>query len=625
MMKIKNMNQDYKSAYQKFILDKKEKLSHGFIIGLISLVLAIIASLFSSAVLVCILSLISLILSGGESFAKFIKSAKKSKFNDTVFVLLAIVVSFLVGQFVLAATAMSVYKLLGVLMKFMTNRLGLMIKDAAEVVSEYANVVDDGMNVRRVYSKTLTQGTKIMVKNGETVPVDCVVIDGFSDFDTNNVYKSDVNLSASSGSKLLAGFVNIGTSVTCEAICDFDSSLVMDLNRLASMSDSKKTEGEKRFLTIAKWYQPIILILAAITLLIGGFVGGVWTSSIVRSCILLVISTTGAYTFAVPLISSCAVWNLKKKGLSLATADFIDEIADINCIAFEKNGILTNGEFEIKDIHTTEGISEDDFLMIAANCIGGRNNPISALLTKYMNQYIVAENMIEFPGKGIECTIMEKSFLCGSEAFMKECSVDVGELGGNTIYVSLDNVLIGAMLIQDSVKANTGDMLRNLRQVGVENIIMFSSERKETAELAYSDCGADEYYAELTPQGRTEIIQKLKEDEENVVAYIGEEINGDQAIVASDVGFTLINKNYNNLEYSKAILLGDLGTVTDAIELSRLTCGKIELHFYCASAIKIILAILGLFGAINIVSTVIIEALISIITIVSSIDLLKKK
>ncbi len=624
MMKVKNMGQEHQSLYLKRIPGTKKKLTNGLIAGGVALLLAIIASLFKNTVVICIFSVLSLLFSGGEVVSRIIKSTKKAKFDDIVFVLIAVLVPFCLGRFVIAALAMALYKLLSVLILFVTSGLGQKLHEDADVLPEYANFVDDGATVRRVYSASLTHGAKIIVKTGEIVPVDCVICDGFTEFDTSNVYRTENKVSLSAGDKVLAGFVNTGTSVMCEAVCDYDESLVMDMSRLASMAEASSTKGEKRFLTIAKWYPPVVLLLAVAALLIGGFTKGAWADAMLRASVLLIVATTGSYIIAVPMLSSCAVWNLKKKGLALAAGDLLDEIAEINCVAFEKNGILTNGEYEIKDIYTAEGISEEDFLMIAGNCIGGRQHPISKILTKYMNEYIPAENMIEFPGKGSECTIMGKSFLCGSENFMNECNIDVSQISGYSIYVAIDGVIMGAMLLQDLIKPHSGEMLRKLRQTGVEKIVMFSSERKETAELAYKDCGADEYYSELSSYDRAETIQKLQKGQDVTCAYIGSALTGEQAINTADVGMTLITKEDNGLEFSKAVLLGDLETVAESIEISRLTGGKIELHFYCASTVKIILAFLGLFGAINIAAAIVIEALLTLAGVFSALDLIKK-
>lgn len=623
-MKVKNMAQDQKTAYVKMNSVKRDKVLNGLFLGGLALLFVAFSALFKSRVIICILSIFSLILSGGEIASKSLKSMKKKKFDDEILVLLAVLVTFFLGRFTIAALAMAIYKISSILITYFHGQLGESIHSAADVLPQYANLVDGGSNILRVNSNTLKRGNIIMVKPGEIVPVDCVVVDGYTDFDTSNVYQSKTEVSLSPGDKVLAGFVNNGTSVTCEAICDYDESLTIDLSRLASMAEQKHTRVEKRFLGIAKRYPLIILILAVLTILIGGFSGGMWESSIYRACTLFVVATTGSYIAAVPLLSSCAVWNLKKKGLAISSGDLIDELADINCVAFEKNGILTDGEYKIKDIYTSDGISEEDFLMIAANCLGGRKHPISNILTKYMNSYIPVENVMEFPGKGMECTIMNKSFLCGSESFLTECGIDVSEIAGYTVYISIDGVIMGAMLIQDLVKPNSGESLRNLRQIGVEKIVMLSSERKETAELAYMDCGADEYYAELSPYGRVEVIQKLQKDDNVTCVYIGDRLSGEQALDTAHVGLTLIGKEECGLEYSKAVLLGDLETVQDAVEISQLACGKIELHFYCATAVKIILLLLSLFGAINIAATIIIEALLTIVTMFSAKDLLKK-
>ncbi len=625
LMKVKNMKQEIQGTYSKLYAQSKKNVTTALLVGGIALVLALIASLFKSPVLICIFSILSLILSGGEIVSKRIKTLSKVKVDDTLLILIAVLIPFFLGRFFVSALAMALYRIFSLLIFYASGRLGVLLNDAADVLPRDANVLDDDMNIRRVPAESVLCGTKIIVKTGETVPVDAIILDGFTDFDTSNVCRGTSAMSLSSGDKILAGYINTGAAVTCEAVTDYSESLVMDMARLASLSETGNTKGEKRFKTIAKWYPVAVLGVAILMLLIGGLTSGLWASCMLRVSVLLIVATTGSYIASVPLLSSVAVWNLKKKGLSLSSGDMIDEIADINCVIFEKNGILTDGEYNIKDIYTSEDISEEDFLMIAANCIGGKPHPISRILTKYMNPYIPAENVMEFPGKGSECTIMGKTFLCGTENFMKECDVDISEAPGYSLYVSIDGVLMGAMLLQDALRLNNAELTQELRETGVEKIVMFSSERKEAAELAFKDSGADEYFAELSANERGETVKRIKQnDEEMTCLYIGDTVNGEQALDAADIGFTLVRKDDKGLEYAKAFLLSNLETVADAIELSRLTCGKIELHFYCASAIKIILGFLALFGAINIAAAIFVEAILSILAIYSARDLLKK-
>jgi len=623
-MKVKNMTQEHQSTYVKQYSYKKDKLTNGLFTGVLALVFAMIAVLFTNRFLVCIFSILSLVFAGGEVLAKLTKGSKKSKTDDTILILIAILVLFFAGRFEVAAIAISLYRIFSIFIMYISGKLGRSIKDIVDVLPEYANLVDDGMNVQKVPSASLGRGAKIMIKNGETVPVDCVVLDGFADFDASNVTKNKDDVSVSPGDKILAGYINMGATVTCEAVCDYEESIVIDMNRLAAMAESSSAKSHNRFMALAKWYPPAVLLIAIVTILIGGLVNGAWITSIERACVLLIVATTGSYVSTVPLLTACAVWNLKKKGLALSSGDLIDEFADINYVAFEKNGILTDGAYAIKEVYTAEGISEEDFLMIAGNCIGGRANAISKILTPYMNPYIPVENTIEFAGKGVECSIMGKLFLCGSKNFMKECNVDVKEISDYTIYVAIDGVLMGAMLIQDTIRPNTGELLRKLRQTGVEKIVMLSSERKETAELAYSDCGADDYFAELTSYTRAETIQKLKAGQDITCAYVGDATSGIQALDAADVPITLISEDDNNLEYAKSFLLGNLDSVADAIEYARLTSGKVELHFYCASAVKIILTLFALFGAVNIIAAIFLESILTILGILSAKDLIKK-
>lgn len=612
-----------RNLYQKMYSYKKKKLAPGFLAGVVALLMALLASICGN-VLACIISIFSLFISGGELLSKTLRGGKREKADDGLFVLLAVLVTFFLGRFAMAAIAMAIYKLAGVILMYVSGLVGDCMMKSANVLPAYANQVDADATIRRIPVSSVTRGMKIMVKPGETVPADSVISDGFSDFDTSNVYLSKDPVSLSAGDKVLGGFVNMTSSVTCEVLCDGENSLVSEMRRLAEHAENGSTKGEKRFSSIAKWYSPAVLVLAIIVLMVGGFTTGAWTNAMMRACVLLLVASTGSYIMASPLARSCAAWNLKKKGLAVASADLIDEIADINLVAFEKDGILTDGVYTLGDVYVTEDVTKEDFLMIAANCIGGRQHPVSKVLTMYMNTYLVTENVIEFPGKGVECTIMGKTFLCGSESFVKDSGVDIGDVTGYTVYVTIDGTVMGALTVEDTLKENTQAPLQVLRDVGVEKIVLFSSDSEEIVEPASAGCGADAYYADLTPYKRAEVIGQLKEDENVTCAYIGDLANGSQAMEAADVGITLVQKSDSEIKHSKVALLGELSTIAETVEIARLACSKIEMHFYCATAVKIVLALLGLFGAINIASAIVIDTLLALVALVSALDLLKK-
>jgi len=622
-MKVKNMSRNRQSTYSKLMQLSNKNLKRNFLLGVIALVLAFIASLIKNNILCCIFSLISLVISGGETVFKLIKGTKDSKI-DTVLVVAAVLISFFMGKFVVAAVAMGLYKFLTTIITYIFGLLGKDLKSVVDVCPKYANIIDSNSNIRVVPSDELIKGNKIMIKAGEIAPVDCIITEGFSEFDTSNIYLSKKVESLSSGDKVLAGYINTGSSVTCVACCDYDESIVKDLNRIADMAEVTSTIGEKRFLKIAKLYPLCILILAILVLIIAGLYSGSWANGMNIVSVLLIAATSGSFVVAVPLFTSFAVWKLKKKGMAISGCEILDEIADINCVAFEKNGILTDGAFEISDTYTAEGITEEDLLMITGMCIGKRSHPVSKLFTKYMNEHLLAENVMEFPGKGVECTIMGKSFICGTEGFIKECGVDISEIPGYRLYITIDEVLMGAVSYEDSLSEGINEDLDELRKTGVEKIVMFAPDKEESAKVAFEACGADEYLAELTPFGRAEAVSKLKQEENATCAYIGESLGGEQAISEADIGISLISKEDNGLEFSKVTLLGKLKTLAEAIEVARLANGKVEIHFYCASAVKIIITLLGLFGALNIAAALLIDSILTIAALLSAKELLKK-
>ncbi len=622
-MKVKNMVRNKQSISSKLMQMNDKKFRTNLLVGLLALILAFVASKMPNAFLICLFSIISLVLSGAETISKLIKGTKDSK-QDTILVVAAIIIPFCLGQFVVAASAMSIYKLSLAVISKMLSGLGKSFKNIINVLPKTANVIDSNSNIRSTLSEEIIKGTKFMVKSGEIVPVDCIITEGFSDFDTSLVCDMGKDESLSSGDKALAGYINNGSSVTCVAVCDYEDSIVKDLNRIANMSEITSTIGEKRFEKIGKWYPMLTLALAIVVLLIYGMSSGDWGNGMKVVSALLIAATSGSFMIGIPLYTSCAIWKLKKKGIAISSTELLDEIADINCVAFEKNGILTDGKFKITDTYTAEGFSEEDLLMIAGVCVGGKAHPISRLFTKYMNEHLNAENVMEFPGKGVECTIMEKTFLCGTEDFIKESGIDISEVTGHRLYITIDNVLLGAVSYEDALSESSVYDIEALRKMGVEKVVMFTPDKEDDAKVQFAASGADEFVCELTPFKRAEEVSKIMEEEGVTCAYIGEHLGSEQAMEEADVGISLVNKETNGLEYVKVILLGKLKTLADAIDFARLANSKLEIHFYCAAAAKIITILLGLFAVLNVAAALVIDAVLTTAALVSAKEILKK-
>jgi Cd2+/Zn2+-exporting ATPase len=622
-MKVKNMVKSKQTTYSKITSYIGKDLKKGLLTGVVALVLAIISSLFNNAVLACIFSILSLVIAGAEVMFKLIKGTKDAKL-DTVLVITAILIPFCVGEFSVAALAMSIYKLSSVVTGFVLSILGKEFRATADVTPKNANLIDSQSNIRVVPSNELRSGDKFMVKTNDIVPVDSIVTEGFSQFDTSRVHSSASDVSLSAGDKVLAGYINTGSSVTCAAVCNYDESIVMDFNRMADMSETTSTIGEKRFMQIAKWYPLGVLALAILVLLIVGLSTGIWNSAMLKVSVLLIAATSSSFVIAVPLFTSAAVWILKKKGLAVSSAELLDEIADVNCVAFEKDGVLTDGVYKITDVYTAEGITDSDLLMIAGICVGGRAHPVSRIFTKYMNEHLKAENVMEFAGKGVECTIMNKSFICGTEDFVNECGVDVSEISGYRLYITLDNVVMGAVNYADNLSSGIATDIDELRKTGVEKVVMFTKDLGDAAKETFEISGADEYVENIDSFMRVEKISSLKQEEDATCAYIGDILGGEQAINEADVGVALINKEENGLEYSKIALIGKIKSLAEAIEISRIANGKVEIHFYCACAAKIIITLLGLFGAMNVASALIVDTILTIAALLSAKDILNK-
>ena len=266
-MKAKKRGTQRKNLYQTMYAYSKKNLQANILTGIVALVLAFLATLLGN-VLACVVSLISLFISGGATTSKILQGIKHGKVDDSVLIFIAVIVSFFLGQFTLAATAMAIYKLATVLIIYLSGRVGISMMHAAEVLPAYANLVDTDATIRKIPVTSVTRGMKIIVKTGEIVPADSIILDGCTEFDTSSVYYSEENISFSTGDKILAGFVNKGTSVTCKVLYDSANSVVSKMKKIAAHAEKGSTKGEKRFSAIAKWYPSMMLLLAVAVLIV---------------------------------------------------------------------------------------------------------------------------------------------------------------------------------------------------------------------------------------------------------------------------------------------------------------------------------------------------------------------
>ena len=598
----------------------KKKVQGNLAVGVIALVLALLSAVFGP-VLQCIFAVLSLFISAGAPVSLVLKKNKKSEISDVVFVLLAVLITFFAESFSAAAIAMAIYKLSEAALVYIAGSLGKDMKKAADIVPAYANIHTLEGGFERIATKALAGGMLVLVKSGETVPADCILKEGVASFDTRALYADGGSVLAEPGDFVYAGYKNTGSDVVLEVV-RAEHSIANDLKRIAITGEKSSKAGSKRFYAVSAWYPAAMVFLAIVVLFLFGVYGPSWGSAMKRCALLLICATGGSYVSLVSLLNACGVWRLKRDGLSIDNCEEIEILSELDCVAFEKSGVLTDSNYVLKEIYAADKMSEADVLMLIANCIGGKTHPISRLVEANRNPHIIVENAMEFAGKGIECTILEKTFLCGSEVFLKECGIEIGEQTGYTVYVAADGVLVGAVKIENLLKQGTSDQLQALREVGVLKTVLLTSEAKETAEAAYLSCGADEYRFDLTAQGRADAISELKENDHEVCAYVGD-ARYIQAITKADIGISVVNTEEGVTAKQGAVLLGDMKTLANAVEIARETVGKIELHFYAATAVKLILVLLSLFGAISLGGAIIIDALLSASAILSAKSLLK--
>lgn len=571
---------------------------------------------------------VSYIVVGGEILLRAARNISKGQIFDENFLMaLATIGAFAIGEYPEGVAVMLFYQIGELFQDMAVGHSRKSIKALLDIRPDYANL-KEGKNIRKVEPAEVKVGDYIVVKPGEKIPLDGIVIEGNSTVDTSNLTGENVPRSVESGDSVLSGFVNNQGLLTIEVSKEFEESTVSKILDLVENASSKKAPTENFITVFARYYTPVVVISALVIAFMPPLLFNLNLSDwIYRALIFLVISCPCALVISIPLGFFGGIGGASKTGILIKGGNYLDALNQVDTIVMDKTGTLTKGVFKVTEIEAVEDFTEDEVLEYAAFGEAFSNHPIGKSIIEAYGKDIdnkIIESYREISGKGIKAEINGDEIIVGNRRLFEDEGIFVEDKKsfGTIVYVSKNNKYIGNIIISDEIKEDAKETISQFKELGIKETIMLSGDNKLVANEVGKSLGIDGVYGGLLPQDKVSILEKIMNEKgkEGKVAFVGDGVNDAPVLARADVGIAM-----GGLGSDAAIEAADIVIMTDepkkistGIKISKRTKKIVTQNIIFALGVKLIVLILGAFGVATMWEAVFADVGVSIIAILNS-------
>lgn len=501
------------------------------------------------------------------------------------------------------AAVMLFYQVGELFESYATNKTRRSISDMMDIAPDYANVESDNGELAQVDPGEVKVGGVIVVKPGERVPLDGVVIEGSSQLDTSALTGESVPRVVEEGGEVISSCVNMTSVLRVRTTKPYGESTVQRILELVENASEKKARTENFISRFARYYTPIVVGLAALIAVVSPFFGSTLTASVQGALVFLVVSCPCALVISVPLSFFSGIGAASRIGVLVKGSSYLETLGAVDTVVFDKTGTLTNGSFNVVAVHTEAGIDPNLVLSYAAHAEAYSDHPI-ALSVKESYSGAIDQTHIakvkELSGKGVAATVDTHEVLVGNDKLMKDCGIPFHdcELVGTILHVALDGTYIGHIVIADVIKDDAKATIEALHAAGVSKTVMLTGDREEVAAAVAKELGIDDYHAQLMPQDKVANVERLitSESGKGKVAFVGDGINDAPVLMRADIGIAMGAMGSDAaIEAADIVLMDDKPSkIGDAIKIARKTMRIVRQNIVFAIGVKIVIMILAL-------------------------------
>lgn len=613
------------------------KMSKQLIKIIISLLLVVISLLlkFDTELYSNILYVIAYIIVGYDIVLKAVRNIFKGKvFDENFLMTVATIGAFCIGEFPEAVAVMLFYQIGELFQSYAVDRSRKSVASLMDIRPDYANVYREN-EIERVDPDEVNIGEIILVKPGEKIPLDGIVVDGESMLNTQALTGESVPRKVTVNDEVLSGCINNDGILKIKVSKEFEESTVSKILDLVENASSRKSKSENFISKFAKYYTPIVVIVSVALAVIPPLVikEALFSDWLYRALSFLVVSCPCALVISIPLSFFGGIGAASKIGVLIKGSNYLEALASAEIVVCDKTGTLTEGVFKVQKIKAI-GYSDDELLRYAAYAEGFSNHPISISLkqayNKEINEKLVTETQ-EISGKGVLAKVDGKMVLVGNEKIMKEYNIKFqkSEETGTIVYVAINDEFAGTILIADKIKEDSYKAVKLFKNNNVKKVVMLTGDRDNISESVANELNLDEYHAELLPQDKVSLVEKLMTQKSSggKLIFVGDGINDAPVLALSDIGVAM-----GGLGSDAAIEAADVVIMTDepskiasSVQISKKTMRIVKQNIVFAIAVKIGVLIFSAFGVSTMWEAVFADVGVSVLAIVNALRVLRIK
>ena len=591
-------------------------------------------------VLLALICLVPYLVIGYDILFKAARNIRNGQiFDENFLMMVATFGAFGVGEYSEAVAVMLFYQVGELFQGYAVGKSRQSISDMMDICPEYANIEEDGV-LTRVDPDDVEIGTIIVIKPGERVPLDGVVVEGDSMVDTAALTGESVPRRAAVGDDIISGCVNGSGTLKVRTTKEFDDSTVARILELVENASSKKAQVENFITRFAKYYTPVVTVGAVVLAIIppivlsvtgAGSLGTLFGTWIYRACTFLVISCPCALVISVPLGFFGGIGAASKKGVLVKGSNYLEAVAELDTIVFDKTGTLTKGEFKVNEV-TPVQMESQELLELAALAEGYSTHPIAASIREAYGKPLAMERVErteEISGHGIHTFIDGREVYVGNAKLMNSLNLAFTESksAGTVVYVACEGSFAGTVVISDTVKEGAREALAAMKHVGVKKTVMLTGDRKEAAEAVAAELGIDEVHYELLPADKVSQVENLLAalPEKGKLAFVGDGINDAPVLTRADVGIAMGSMGSDAaIEAADVVLMDDdVRKIASIVSIARKTLRIVKQNIVFALAVKALVLILGATGYANMWAAVFADVGVSVLAILNSMRTLR--
>ena len=574
------------------------------------------------------------IILGADVVMRALKNILKGRvFDENFLMTISTVGAFVIGEYPEAVAVMLFYQIGELFQDMAVRRSRKSISSLMDIRPDSANVKRNGALIE-VSPQEVAVGEIIVVKPGEKIPLDGVVIDGESMLDTRALTGESVPRSIKKGDTALSGCINQSGAVTIEVTKEYGESTVSKIIDLVENAASRKALTENFITKFARYYTPAVVILAVLLAVVPPLLfGGVWAEWINRSFVFLVISCPCALVISVPLTFFGGIGSASRKGVLVKGSNYLEALNSLETVVFDKTGTLTKGVFRVSDINTDNGFTGGQVLQLAAAAESMSNHPIARSIAEEYGGEIDESKITDYSeisGHGISAVYDGSRVLVGNDKLMKRFGISFKkcEKAGTVVYVACDGKYAGSILISDEIKSDSRKAISQLKALGVKNTVMLTGDNEEIAKAVSGELGLDEYHSQLLPDQKVEILERLDKSKSKggKLAFVGDGVNDAPVLARADIGIAMGGLGSDAaIEAADVVLMTDEPSkLVDAVKTAKATRHIVKQNIIFALAVKAAFLVLGAFGIAGMWEAVFGDVGVMLLAVLNAMRILKK-